>query len=103
VKYEWLRSFATDWARLSDQERALFESVVRKGFHPACERIRQEPAAALPRGLRVKRVQGAPGVWEMTWSFAGPDGRATFEWVEIDDELAVRWRRIGGHEVFSRP
>jgi hypothetical protein len=27
--------------------------------------------------LRVKRVQGHPGVWEMTWA---PDGRATFEY-----------------------
>ena len=37
----------------------------------------------------------------MTWSFAGPDGRATFEWILIDGELAIRWRRIGGHEVFD--
>ena len=28
-------------------------------------------------GLRVTRVQGYPGVWEMTWA---ADGRATFEY-----------------------
>jgi len=39
----------------------------------------------------------------MTWSFAGPDGRATFEFVKIDGKIAIRWRRIGGREVFSRP
>jgi len=39
----------------------------------------------------------------MTWSFSGPDGRATFEWVTIDGVLAVRWRRIGGHGVFKQP
>ncbi|MFO7531790.1 MAG: hypothetical protein R6W93_04960 [Candidatus Limnocylindrales bacterium] len=48
-------------------------------------------------------MQGTTGVWEMTWSFAGPDGRATFEWIEIDGERAIRWRRIGGHEIFGRP
>jgi hypothetical protein len=39
----------------------------------------------------------------MTWNFAGPDGRATFEWFELDGRLAVRWRRIGGHKIFDRP
>ena len=43
------------------------------------------------------------GVWEMTWSFAGPDGRATFEWATSDGEPVVRWRRIGGHEIFGQP
>lgn len=103
MKFDWLAAFGADWARLSASERTLFEEVVRRSFHPACERHRVDPAAPWPRRLRVKRVQGMPGVWEMTWSFAGPDGRATFEWIEIDGELAIRWRRIGGHDIFGRP
>jgi hypothetical protein len=43
----------------------------------------------------------APGLFEMTWSFSGPDGRATFEWIDLDGEPAVRWRRIGGHLILS--
>jgi hypothetical protein len=39
----------------------------------------------------------------MTWSFAGPDGGATFEFIGIEGELAIRWRRIGGHDIFGRP
>ena len=39
----------------------------------------------------------------MTWSFAGPDGRATFEFVQIDGSLGVQWRRIGGHSVLKSP
>ena len=103
MKFDWLLSFGADWARLSDHERALFERVARTQFNPACERFRRAPATPWPKGLRVKRVQGVPGIWEMTWSFAGPDGRATFEWIEIDGELAIRWRRIGGHDVLQRP
>jgi len=103
VKFDWLGSFAADWARLSAEERRLFERVVRQQFHPACERYRRDPSVSWPRSLRVKRVQRHPGPWEMTWSFAGPDGRATFEFIEIEGELAIRWRRIGGHEIFGRP
>jgi hypothetical protein len=88
---------------LRPSEQGLFLRVVQRDFHPACERFAQDPGAAWPRGLRVKRVQGAPGVWETTWSFAGPDGRASFEWTQEQGELVVRWRRIGGHVVFERP
>ena len=81
----------------------MFLDVVHSDFHQACERFANDPATHWPRSLRVKRVLGAPGVWEMTWSFAGPDGRATFEWIEVDGELAVLWRRIGGHEIVRQP
>jgi hypothetical protein len=53
-------------------------------------------------GLRVERVQGYPGVWEMTWA---ADGRATFEYGdEIQPgEAHIIWRRIGTHSVFRQP
>lgn len=40
----------------------------------------------------------------MTWSFASPDGRATFH-LEADGEaqpLPV-WRRIGNHSIYQDP
>jgi hypothetical protein len=37
----------------------------------------------------------------MTWSFSGPDGRTTFEWVRAGGEIQIRWRRIGGHEIYG--
>lgn len=51
----------------------------------------------------MKPVEGALGIFEMTWSFKGPDGRATFEWIQIDGTLGVRWRLIGDHSIFKRP
>jgi hypothetical protein len=65
--------------------------------------VHDQVTAVWPTSLQVKDVEGAPGVWEMTWSFAGPDGRATFERIEIDAEPAIRWRRLGGHAIFGAP
>lgn len=31
------------------------------------------------------------------------DGRATFEFLTVDGELRVRWRRVGDHDVFKNP
>ena len=103
MKYNAAPAFVTDWARLSRSEQDAFLGVIRKRFNLACERYARDPSTPWPRSLRVKRVQGTSGVWEMTWSFTGPDGRATFEWIEVDGELAIQWRRIGGHEIFGRP
>ena len=77
----------------------------RSGQRPACicDRYAADSASAWPSSLRVKEVEGAPGVFEMTWSFSGPDGWATFEWIEIEGELAVRWRRIGRHDILRNP
>jgi hypothetical protein len=48
-------------------------------------------------------MRSAPGIWEMAWSFAGPDGRATFEFAEVEGETCVRWRRIGDHGGYRHP
>ena len=103
MKYERSPRFDADEQRLSNEERARFRRAAVTQFAPAAERIATQPGTSWPKGLRVKRVQGAHGVWEMTWSFSGPDGRATFEWVQIDAEPAIRWRRVGGHAIFSEP
>lgn len=62
----------------------------------------------LPRGhfrgsLRVKPMQGADGIFEMTWELE--DGRATFQYGEdvVAGDPHVIWRRIGGHAIFANP
>ena len=102
MKFVVLASFEADYRRLSATERALFKTALR-AFVLACDRFAADPTTAWPGSLRVKAVENAPGIWEMTWSFSGPDGRATFEWVQIEGSLGVRWRRVGGHAIFRRP
>ena len=102
MKFEVTESFEGDLARLSDAERG----IVRKrlpAFTAACDRFAANPSTKWPTALRVKAVEGAPGILGLTFSFSGPDIRATFEWTRIDGELAVRWRRIGGHAIFGSP
>lgn len=102
MKFEVTDSFRADRKRLSRTDRRLVARALTI-FVAACDRYAADPTVAWPASLRVKGVEGAPGVLEMTWSFAGPDGRATFEWIQIDGELAVRWRRIGDHRIFKQP
>lgn len=91
------------YRRLEREHAEAFKRVVREKFAAACQTYAQDPRTAWPAALRVKSVRSAPGIWEMTWSFASPDGRAAFELVSVDGELRFRWRRVGDHEVFAKP
>lgn len=93
--YQARRRFLRDHKALTAEQAAAWEKTLDQ-FIACLRRGRFEP------GLRVKRVQGYPGVWEMTWA---PDGRATFEY---GDELRsgephIIWRRIGTHGIFRQP
>lgn len=94
--YERLETFLRDFDELTpDQKVALLRAVAMfvadlregRGFR---------------KSLRVKKMEGTEGVWELTW--AG-DGRATFEYgAQIKEGHAhVRWRRVGTHDIFRRP
>lgn len=88
------RQFDRDWRRLgsADHER----------YRAAFPRFDADLAAGRFRpGLRVKGIQGALGVFEMTWA---PNGRATFEFGESQGAGAhVVWRRIGTRGIFDAP
>ncbi|MDN5857797.1 MAG: hypothetical protein L0H84_04170 [Pseudonocardia sp.] len=103
MKFETTPAFDSDVRRLKREHLATFKRVVVERFAPACEAHAADPATPWPAALRVRSVQGADGVLEMTWSFAGPDGSATFELVTVDSELRCRWRLVGDHEVFKKP
>lgn len=102
MKFERTESFRRDCRRLGPQLEE-FKRVVMGDFAPALERYVSNPGQGWPPSLRVKGVTGAPGVWEMTWSFTDPDGRATWEWIKIDGEAGIRWRRVGDHSIFANP
>ncbi len=103
MKFETTPAFDSDYRRLRREHAVAFRTVVQEKFAPACDAHAKDPATPWPSSLRVKSVRSAPGILEMTWSFATPDVRATFELITVDDELRCRWRRVGDHDVFKKP
>jgi len=94
--YKVLPRFRKDFAQLSEQDQERFREAVKK-FVEDLER-----GEGFRPGLRVRGVEGAIGIFEMTWA---PDGRATFQYgVPVHGGQAhVVWRRVGTHAVLSGP
>ena len=87
--------FARELAALTPKQRRALERAVAKF-------IAGLRSGDMPNGLRIKRVQGSPGVFEMTFA---PDGRATFSFGEpvLKGRPHVIWRRVGTHDIFGAP
>ncbi len=108
MRFERTEPFKADYERLSENEREAFRTAARS-FNAAADRFAEtKDPSSWPASLRVKPVTNAPGIFEMTWSFSGPDGRATWEWTTAIDAAgrswpAVRWRRLGNHRIFREP
>lgn len=94
--YEWLARFRADFTGLTPAQQATFLVAVSAFVE---DMNRDE---GFRNGLRIKGVQGAAGVFELTWA---PDGRATFEYGTevVAGEQHVVWRRVGTHAIFKRP
>ena len=103
MKFETTPAFDSDYRRLKPEHRAAFRLVVKEKFGPACDAYAADRSTPWPSALRVKSVRNAAGILEMTWSFTGPDGRATFELITVNDDLRCRWRRVGDHAVLKHP
>jgi hypothetical protein len=69
--HEELTRFLREWAKLTPQQQTLFLAAVEEMVEDLRTGVTFRPS------LRVKGVQGQPGVYEMTWA---SDGRATFHY-----------------------
>lgn len=93
--YDRSISFLNDWDKLSPEQQQAFAIAVLLF-------VQDLRVGSFRPNLRVKRVRGSRGVWEMTWA---ADGRATFEYgPELHPgQPHVVWRRVGTHSIFKRP
>lgn len=107
MRFETTEAFDADYKRLKPEHQRAFRAVAKDKFAAACdswaEAILGGQIYVWPKSLRVDALTGAAGIWEMTWSFASPDGRATFQLVRVDGEWYCRWRRVGDHGVYRSP
>lgn len=92
--YERLPRFDRDFDALSDSERDRFRVAIRKFVEDL------EAGGRFRAGLRVKDIQSANGIYEMSWE---SDGRATFQFGEEirAGEPHIVWRRISDHRVLD--
>lgn len=94
--YQRLPRFDEDWQALAPDQRQRFRAAVARFVEDL------EAGRPFRPGLRVKGVQGAGAVMEMTFA---PDGRATWQFgTEVKaGEAHVVWRRIGTHDILRSP
>jgi hypothetical protein len=94
--FTWLARFGADFDRLSPAQQASFLAAVAQFVDDV------RAGGQFRKCLRVKGLQGASGVFEMTW---GDDGRATFQYGDavLEGEPHVIWRRVGTHDIFTQP
>lgn len=96
--FDATETFQRDYGRLSEPDKQRF-LVAMRAFVADLQAIENGSIDRFRPGLRVKRVQGFSGVWELTWA---PDGRATFSYGDqIQTGLThIQWRRCGSHSIF---
>lgn len=100
MKYQTTPAFNRDFKRRPRHHQDKFRELIPR-LDTAAQRAAAGKDKPWPKGMRIKPIQGAPGIWELTWSMKDPDGRATWEWVQVEGQVAIRWRRVGDHAVLD--
>jgi hypothetical protein len=94
--YSYTPRFRRDFKKLTREQRGRFEPALRRFL------VELNADEGFSPGLRVKGVQAAPGVFEMSWA---PNGRMTWSYGQpgADGATHVILRRVGTHAVFDNP
>ena len=99
MKYQTTAGFDLALAKLPHEHRRLFVDAVRGYLIPALAAGAHRGEAPWPRRLRVHKIGE---VYSLTWSFAGPEGRALFTISpNSDDQPLLPWLAIGYHDIYQ--
>lgn len=96
ARYSYTRRFGRDYKKLTREQRGRFDLALRRFL------LELDDREEFSRGLRVKGVQSASGIFEMSWA---ADGRMTWSYdhPDADGTLHVILRRVGTHAMFDNP
>ncbi len=94
--YEALPRFAADLDRLTPEQRRRFRQTVTAFVHDL------RNGGHFRASLRIKRIQRASGIYELTWSTG--TGRATWQYgtPRRPGTPHIIWHRIGTHTILTR-
>jgi hypothetical protein len=99
VKYQTTAGFDLTLAKLPREHRRLFVDTVRGHLIPALAAGAHRGEAPWPKRLRVHKIGET---YSLTWSFAGPDGRALFTiGPDTDGQPLLTWLAIGYHDIYQ--
>jgi hypothetical protein len=87
--FETFPRFEAEWRTMTREQQAMFRDVILDAFIPGLI----TPNRSFRPELRVKPVQGRPGLLEMSWS---KEGRAVFSYgaERAPGESHVIWWQI---------
>jgi len=94
--HDELARFLREYQKLTESEQDAFLNALKQMVADLRADRRLHPS------LRIKRVQGHVGVYELTWA---ANGRATFQYGDevTSGEAHIIWRRIGTHDILKEP
>lgn len=101
MKYRTLAAFDRDYSALPPEHQKLFRETLTQHFLPALAAGALTGESPWPPRIRLHKI--AESIYSITWSFTGPDGRATFHLEPSNEEPVLVWRRIGTHTIYRQP
>lgn len=98
MRYQTTAGFDRALGKLPREHRQLFVAAVRDHLLPALAVGAHHGDVRWPVRLRIHKIDQ---VYSLTWSFAGPDGRALFTiGSDTDGEPVLTWLAIGYHDIY---
>lgn len=99
MKYQTMAGFDLALAKLPRECRRLFVDAVRGHLIPALAVGAHRGEAPWSKRLRVHKIGET---YSLTWSLAGPEGRALFTiGPDSDGQPLLTWLAIGYHDIYQ--
>lgn len=94
--YSWFTLFMQEFQRLTAAQQDAFLAAVKRYLVTPLRQGQQPPA-------RIFHKMSGHDQYEFRWDTSGRLRATCDMFVNEDGEVEVKWRRIGGHEIYQNP